>query len=103
MLLEICVKSEHFSVVFQPWGLDSGDVIVLRSFTVLEEGQLAEALGQFVDEVLINFLFQILFFLLNASVHKIELLGLVEVLLIRITEDVTRKEWDLFWNIFLHV
>lgn len=103
MLLEICVKSEHFSVIFQPWGLDSGDVIVLRGSAVLEEGQLTQALSQLVDEILINFLFQILFLLLNTPVHKIELLGLVEILLIRITEDVTRKERYLFWNIFLHV
>ena len=103
MLLEICVKSEHFSVIFQPWGLDSGDVIVLRGSAVLEEGQLTQALSQLVDEILINFLFQILFLLLNTAVHEIELLGLVEILLIRITEDVTRKERYLFWNIFLHV
>ncbi len=102
MFLEVSIKPKDFPVILQPWGLYSGNVVILWGSSVLEEGELSDAFGEFVNEVLIDILLGILFFLLYTAVNKIELLSLVEALLIRITEDVAWEERNLFGKVFLH-
>ncbi len=102
MFLEVAIKSEDFSVVLQPRGLDPGNVIVFRGFSVLEEGKLGDAFGEFINEVYVDFLLGVLSFLLYASVNKIELLSFVVVLFIRVAEDVAGEERDLFGEVLLH-
>jgi len=38
MFLEKCIKSQYFSIMFEPWRLYSRDVIVFRCFSVLQKG-----------------------------------------------------------------
>jgi hypothetical protein len=102
MFLEVTIKPQHFPVVLQPWWLYSGNVIVLWTFSVLEEGQLGDALGQLVNKVLVDFLLHVLSLFLYTPVHKIKLLSLVETLFIRVTEHVTWKKWYLFGKVLLH-
>ena len=103
MLLKICIKSEHFSIIFKPWRLHSRNIIIFRFLPVLKEGQLSEAFCHFVNEVSINLLFHKLSFLLVAPIYTIELLSLMEVLLIRITKNMTRQKRNLLWNVSLHI
>ena len=102
VFLEVTIKSEDFSVILQPWWLDSGNVIIFWGFSVLKEGKLSDAFGEFINEVFIDFLLDVLSFLLHASVNKIELLSFVVVLFIRVTEDMTWEEWNLFGKVLLH-
>jgi hypothetical protein len=102
VFLEVTIKSEDFSVILQPWWLDSGNVIIFWGSSVLKEGKLSDAFGEFINEVFIDFLLDVLSFLLHASVNKIELLSFVVVLFIRVTEDMTWEEWNLFGKVLLH-
>ena len=63
---------------------------------------MGDAFGKFVDEVFINFLLDILSLLLYTAINKIELLSLVEILFIGITEDVAWKERYLLGEVLLH-
>lgn len=102
MFLKVCIKPQNFPVVLEPWRLDSWNVIVLWSPSVLEKSELRDTFSEFVNQVFINFLLNVLFFLLYTSINKVELLSLVEALFIRIAENVARKERNLLGNIFLH-
>jgi len=103
MLLKICIKSENLSVILEPWGLHSWNIIILWSFSFFQESQLGDTFGELVDEILINFFFGILFFLLIRAINEIELLRFVEVLFIWIVKDMSWKERDLLWYVCLHI
>lgn len=59
MLLEECIESQDFPVVLEPWGLDTGDVVVFGLFAILHEGEIGDTFGEFVDKVFIDLLFNI--------------------------------------------
>jgi hypothetical protein len=103
MFLEIGIEPQYFSVVFEPRGLNTWDVIVLWCLPWFLEGKVAERLSHLIDQVLIDFLIEELTLLLLGTINEIELLGLVIVLLIGIVEDVTGEEWNLFRNVELHI
>ena len=42
MFLEVPVESEYFPIIFEPWGLYSGDVVILGSFSGLLKGEVGE-------------------------------------------------------------
>ena len=103
MLLEVGIVSEDLSVVFEPGGLDTGDVVVFRGFPGFHEGEVIDGGAHLVEEMLVDILFQVLPFLLNRAVNEIELLGLVEVLFIGVMEDMSGQEGDLLGDVRLHL
>lgn len=102
MFLEVSVEPKYFSIIFQPWGLYSGDVVVLWCFSGLLEGEVGEGLGHLVDEILVDLFFNVLFFFLLWSVDEVELLSFVIVLFIGVIEDMTGQKGDLFGKVGLH-
>lgn len=102
MLLEVGRKTEHFAVVFEPWRLNSWNVVILRGVSFFLESSVVEAFSHLIDEVFVDYLFIELPLLLLGSIDEIELLCLVVVLLVGIMKDVPRQEGHLFWNVCLH-
>lgn len=90
------------SVVLEPGRLDARDVVVLGRVPSLHEGEVADGLAHFVDQILIDFFLEELFLLLLRTIFEVELLGLVIVLLVGIMEDVSGKERNLLGNVCLH-
>ena len=102
MLLEICIESENFSIVFDPGRLNPGDRVILRSSPFILEAHVIDALGKFVDEIDIDILGHILSLFLLTVIRKHKLLCFVIVLLVRIVEDVPWEEGHLLWYVGLH-
>jgi hypothetical protein len=102
MLLEVRIESQNFPIVLEPRWLYPGYVIIFWCISLFLEGGVVETFGQLIDEVFVDGLFMELSLLLLGSIYEIELLCLVEALLVRIVEDVTREEGDLFRNVCLH-
>jgi len=102
VLLEIGIKSQHFSIVFEPRWLNTRNVVILRRLPGLLKAEIVQRLGHLINEILVNFLFEELPLLLLRTIYEVELLSLVVVLLIRIVEDMSGQERHLLWNIHLH-
>lgn len=102
MFLEVGVEAQDFTIVFEPGGLDPGDIVVFWGLPLLLEGEVADGLAHLVDEVLVDVLLQELSLFLLRSVKEVELLGLVEVLLVRIVEHVPRQKRNFFRKVRLH-
>lgn len=64
MFLEICVKAENLSVIFEPRGLDARDGLILRCGSGLLEGKIAKRFGHLIDEIFIDVLLEELLLLL---------------------------------------
>ena len=87
MFLEVSVEAEDFSIILNPWGLNSWDRFVLWRFSVFLETQIIDALCQLVDKVHVDILTHILSLLLLAVIGVGELLSLMEVLFVWIAEN----------------
>ena len=103
MLLEVGIIPEDLPVVFEPGGLHAGDVVVFGGFSSFHEGEVIDGGAHLVEQVLVDILFEVLPFLLYRAVDEIELLGLVEVLLIGVVEDVPGQEGNLLGDVGLHL
>lgn len=104
MLLEVSIEPQDLPIVFQPRRLHSRNIIIVRLAPLAVcEAELELPILHGVYEVLIVFLLQGAPFLLLRAINVRELLGFVEVLLVRISEYVAGQEWDLFGQVDLHV
>lgn len=65
MLLEVGIVPEDLSVVFEPGGLDAGDVVIFGGLPGFHEGKVIDGGAHLVEEVLIDILFEVLPFLLD--------------------------------------
>lgn len=103
VLLEICVEPEDFSVILEPWGLNSWDIVILRAFPSFLEGEIADRFCHLIDQILVNIFPDELPLFLLGAVDQIELLSFVEVFLVGVVEDMSWQERHLLRNIGLHV
>jgi hypothetical protein len=88
MLLEVGIEAKHFTVVLEPWRLNSWNVVIFWGISFFLEGGVVEAFSHLIDEVFVDCLFIELPLLLLGSIDEIELLCLVVVLLVGIMKDV---------------
>jgi hypothetical protein len=88
MLLEVGIEAEHFTVVLEPWRLNSWNVVIFWGISFFLEGGVVETFSHLIDEVFVDYLFIELPLLLLGSIDEIELLCLVVVLLVGIMKDV---------------
>jgi hypothetical protein len=56
MFLEVGVESKHFTIVLEPRRLYPWDIVILWCLPLFLEGEVANGLAHFVDQVLINVL-----------------------------------------------
>lgn len=103
VLLEVGIEPQHFAVILDPGRLHPRDGLVLRLLPFLLKAQIGDAFGQLVNEIHIDFLAHILPLLLLAIIGVHELLSLVEVLLVRVVENVAWQEGHLLRQIRLHL
>lgn len=103
MLLEVCIEPQHLTIILDPRRLHPRDRLILGLPPLLLEAQIRDTLSQLINEIKIDILSNILSLLLLAVVGVDELLSLVEVLLVRVVEDVAGQEGDLLWQVCLHL
>ena len=103
VLLEVCIVAKNLSIVFEPWRLYSGNVVIFRCFSLFHEGEIIDGGAHLVDQVLVDILFEELSFLLLRAIDEIELLCFMEILFIGIVEDMSWEEGNFLWNVGLHL